>query len=62
VSTAKDAAKKALLALGKEDLLYAHHGVVHARPKAYDRLGELFEEYARQVQGCKGLCAENKEK
>lgn len=45
---AKKAAEKALHALGKEELLYAHHMGVHARPGAYARLAEFFEEYARK--------------
>lgn len=45
--SARDMAEKALRALGKEDLLYPHHGDVHARPAAYDRLAEFFEEFAR---------------
>lgn len=43
---ATKAAEKALRALGKEDFLYAHHGVVHARPEAYERLGEFFTLFA----------------
>lgn len=46
---ARKMAEKALRALGKEDLLYPHHGNVCARAEAYDRLAEFFEEYARTV-------------
>ena len=45
--TSKEAAKKALEALGKEELLFSHHQNVYARPEAYARLAEFFEEYAR---------------
>lgn len=44
------AATKALEKLGKEDLLFCHHGTVIARlnssPTAYQRLADLFQEYA----------------
>jgi len=43
-------AEEALRALGKEDLLFTHHGDVHARPDAYERLAEFFELYAQQTQ------------
>lgn len=44
---AKKFAEKALRALANEDLIYSHHGILNARPKAYERLAEFFEEYAR---------------
>lgn len=43
---AKKLASEALRALGKEDLLYAHHGTVYARNEAYEKLAEFFERYA----------------
>ena len=43
---AREKAEEALKALGKEDLLFPHHGDVHARPEAYERLAEFFEAYA----------------
>lgn len=42
-----EAARAALRELGKEDLIYSHHGGVHAHPKAYEKLAEFFEEYAK---------------
>lgn len=39
-------AKRALQALGKEDLIFSHHGGVQARPEAYVRLAAFFEAYA----------------
>lgn len=42
-------AEKALRALGQEDLLYTHHGDVHARAAAYERLADFFEEYSGEV-------------
>jgi hypothetical protein len=42
--------KEALEALGKEDLLYAHHGAVFARPPdAYERLADFFEKFLEGV-------------
>lgn len=38
----RDAACEILHALGKEDLLYAHHGVVYARNGAYERLASYY--------------------
>lgn len=37
----KKFAEKALRQLATEDLLFAHHGSVHARPEAYEKLAEL---------------------
>ena len=37
-------AEVALRTLGKEGLLFSHHGEVMARPEAYERLSELFNE------------------
>lgn len=47
---AKKLAMKALRALGKEDLLYAHHGEIYARGEAYEKLAEFFERYATETE------------
>lgn len=47
---AVEKAEEALRALGKEDLLFCHHQEVMARPGAYERLAEFFEEYAQATQ------------
>lgn len=44
--SATKAAERMLRTLGKEDTLYAHHGGVHARPKAYERLASMIDQYA----------------
>lgn len=41
---AKKLAMKTLRALGKADLIYAHHGEVYARDEAYEKLAALIEE------------------
>lgn len=38
----EDAANHILRALAKEDLLFAHHCTVHARPGAYKRLADYY--------------------
>lgn len=43
---ARLAAEEILRALGREDLLYAHYGDVHARPNAYDALGRALDVFA----------------
>lgn len=43
---AEVAAEDALRALGKEELLFVHHGDVYVRPDAYARLATFFEAYA----------------
>lgn len=40
------AATEILNNLGDQDLLYAHHGNVYARPEAYKVLGDFMEKYA----------------
>lgn len=45
---AEQMAHDALHALGKEDLLFTHHGNVLARPEAYPRLADFFEKYEGQ--------------
>lgn len=37
----KEAAKEILKTLGREDLLFTHHGELSARPEAYERLRQL---------------------
>lgn len=42
-------AESMLKTLGKEDLLFSHHGEVLARPRAYARLAELIDESKTQI-------------
>jgi hypothetical protein len=46
IQAAIDMAQLALRSLGKEDLIFSHHGGVQARPEAYKRLASFFEQYA----------------
>ena len=46
IQAAIDMAQLALRSLGKEDLIFSHHGGVQARPEAYKRLAAFFEQYA----------------
>jgi 8-oxo-dGTP diphosphatase len=43
---AETLAREALAILAQEDLIFSHHTIVYARPGAYSRLAEFFEQYA----------------
>jgi 8-oxo-dGTP pyrophosphatase MutT (NUDIX family) len=47
-SPAEILAKEALEALDREGLIYSHHAVICARPDAFSRLAEFFEQYKKE--------------